>query len=141
MARPPQSAPPWCSHPSARTPTSSESTPPASRPGGPARTQDLSGLPDAWIGVGGLDLFLDEDLGSATQKWDDWVRRDATLVSRKDQAQDSSGVPLELLWLSFRLRPALVPEVAIAELRLATAEHEVAAPSGAFTAIVAADGS
>ena len=47
------------------TPTSSESTPPASRPGGPARTQDLSGLPDAWIGVGGLDLFLDEDLAYA----------------------------------------------------------------------------
>ena len=31
----------------------------------PARAQDLSGLPDAWIGVGDLDLFLDEDLAYA----------------------------------------------------------------------------
>ncbi|MDQ0734732.1 alpha/beta hydrolase [Arthrobacter agilis] len=28
----------------------------------PARRQDLSGLPPAWIGVGSLDLFHDEDL-------------------------------------------------------------------------------
>ena len=27
----------------------------------PARREDLSGLPPAWIGVGGADLFLDED--------------------------------------------------------------------------------
>ena len=27
----------------------------------PARREDLSGLPPAWIGVGTLDLFLDED--------------------------------------------------------------------------------
>ena len=27
----------------------------------PARRQDLSGLPPAWIGVGDLDLFLEED--------------------------------------------------------------------------------
>ncbi len=28
----------------------------------PARHQDLAGLPPAWIGVGDLDLFLDEDI-------------------------------------------------------------------------------
>lgn len=28
----------------------------------PARAQDLSGLPPAWIGVGSLDLFADEDI-------------------------------------------------------------------------------
>lgn len=28
----------------------------------PARRQDLSGLPPAWIGVGTLDLFHDEDV-------------------------------------------------------------------------------
>ncbi len=28
----------------------------------PARADDLSGLPPAWIGVGTLDLFHDEDL-------------------------------------------------------------------------------
>jgi acetyl esterase/lipase len=31
----------------------------------PARRADLSGLPAAWIGVGGLDLFHDEDLAYA----------------------------------------------------------------------------
>ncbi|MFY1621378.1 alpha/beta hydrolase fold domain-containing protein, partial [Micromonospora sp. WMMD736] len=31
----------------------------------PARREDLSGLPPAWVGVGTLDLFHDEDLGYA----------------------------------------------------------------------------
>ncbi|WP_267381497.1 MULTISPECIES: alpha/beta hydrolase [unclassified Sphingomonas] len=31
----------------------------------PARRQDLSGLPPAWIGVGKLDLFYDEDIAYA----------------------------------------------------------------------------
>ena len=31
----------------------------------PARRQDLSGLPPAWVGVGTLDLFYDEDLAYA----------------------------------------------------------------------------
>ena len=31
----------------------------------PARYEDLSGLPPAWIGVGTLDLFHDEDLDYA----------------------------------------------------------------------------
>jgi len=31
----------------------------------PARCEDLSGLPPAWVGVGSLDLFLDEDLTHA----------------------------------------------------------------------------
>ena len=31
----------------------------------PARRQDLSGLPPAWMGVGTLDLFHDEDLAYA----------------------------------------------------------------------------
>lgn len=33
----------------------------------PARRPDLSGLPPAWIGVGSLDLFLDEDVDYATR--------------------------------------------------------------------------
>jgi len=33
----------------------------------PARTADLAGLPPAWIGVGELDLFLDEDVDYATR--------------------------------------------------------------------------
>ncbi|MGI9578558.1 MAG: alpha/beta hydrolase fold domain-containing protein, partial [Microthrixaceae bacterium] len=31
-------------------------------PASPARAEDLSGLPPAWIGVGSLDLFCAEDL-------------------------------------------------------------------------------
>jgi len=31
----------------------------------PARTEDLTGLPPAWIGVGELDLFHDEDVDYA----------------------------------------------------------------------------
>jgi acetyl esterase/lipase len=31
-------------------------------PASPARAEDLSGLPPAWIGVGTLDLFCDEDI-------------------------------------------------------------------------------
>ncbi len=31
----------------------------------PARCEDLTGLPPAWVGVGTLDLFLDEDLAYA----------------------------------------------------------------------------
>ncbi len=33
----------------------------------PAREPDLRGLPPAWIGVGTLDLFLDEDISYATR--------------------------------------------------------------------------
>jgi acetyl esterase/lipase len=35
--------------------------PGAAAPAVPARAEDLSGLPPAWIGVGSLDLFHDED--------------------------------------------------------------------------------
>jgi acetyl esterase/lipase len=31
----------------------------------PARTADLAGLPPTWIGVGGIDLFLEEDIDYA----------------------------------------------------------------------------
>ncbi|NMD57005.1 alpha/beta hydrolase [Tsukamurella conjunctivitidis] len=44
----------------------------------PARRTDLSGLPPAWIGVGELDLFHDEDL--------DYARR-----------LEAAGVPVELV--------------------------------------------
>jgi acetyl esterase/lipase len=33
----------------------------------PARIEDLSGLPPAWIGVGALDLFVEEDIAYATR--------------------------------------------------------------------------
>ncbi|WP_318779253.1 alpha/beta hydrolase fold domain-containing protein [Arthrobacter sp. AET 35A] len=33
----------------------------------PARREDLTGLPPAWIGVGTLDLFHDEDIAYAAK--------------------------------------------------------------------------
>src|SRR5690606_38041845 len=33
--------------------------------GAPARAQDFSRLPPAWIGVGSIDLFVDEDIAYA----------------------------------------------------------------------------
>lgn len=44
-----------------RTPSLDEAPPHAA----PARTTDLAGLPPAWIGVGDLDLFYEEDLDYA----------------------------------------------------------------------------
>lgn len=43
----------------------------------PARREDLAGLPPAWIGVGSLDLFLDED-------------------TRYAERLDAAGVPITL---------------------------------------------
>lgn len=43
-------------------PPGAQATPPYAVP---ARREDLSGLPPAWIGVGDLDLFLDEDTAYA----------------------------------------------------------------------------
>ena len=44
----------------------------------PARREDLAGLPPAWVGVGDLDLFLDEDVAYARRL-------------------EAAGVPCELL--------------------------------------------
>lgn len=46
----------------------------------PARHQDLSGLPAAWIGVGSLDLFHDEDLTYAQRLLDAGVPCDVEVV-------------------------------------------------------------
>lgn len=46
----------------------------------PARRDDLSGLPPAWIGVGSLDLFLDEDLEYARRLHDAGVPCESTVV-------------------------------------------------------------
>lgn len=45
------------------TPTAGD----APRHAAPARTEDLAGLPPAWIGVGDLDLFYEEDVDYATR--------------------------------------------------------------------------
>ena len=46
----------------------------------PARRQDLSGLPPAWIGVGTLDLFHDENVAYAQQLQADGVPCDLLVV-------------------------------------------------------------
>jgi acetyl esterase/lipase len=46
----------------------------------PARYDDLSGLPDAWIGVGTLDLFYDEDVAYARRLEDAGVQCELDIV-------------------------------------------------------------
>lgn len=46
----------------------------------PARTTDLAGLPPAWIGVGGIDLFLDEDIEYAQRLNDAGVAAELIVV-------------------------------------------------------------
>ena len=46
----------------------------------PARHEDLSGLPPAWLGVGTLDLFHDEDLAYAKRLQAAGVPCDVTLI-------------------------------------------------------------
>ena len=49
-------------------------TPSPGRYAAPARREDLAGLPPAWIGVGDLDLFHDEDLDYARRLREAGVR-------------------------------------------------------------------
>lgn len=46
----------------------------------PARRQDLSGLPPAWVGVGSLDLFHDEDIEYARRLEKAGVRCEVSVV-------------------------------------------------------------
>ena len=54
--------------------------PDASEYAAPARREDLSGLPPAWIGVGSLDLFFDEDVAYARRLLDAGVPCDTVIV-------------------------------------------------------------
>jgi hypothetical protein len=65
-----------------------------------------------------LFYFPCESITSLTERWTDWVARDATVTTRKDQSQDAPGVFFELLRTHLLLRPALTPTVAIAEPHL-----------------------
>src|SRR5262245_11104078 len=58
------------------------------------------------------------------QRWDDWVARDATVTTRKDQSEDTAGVSFELLRTRILLRPNHTPLVAIAEPRLEPVQSE-----------------
>jgi acetyl esterase/lipase len=46
----------------------------------PARRHDLAGLPPAWIGIGALDLFYDEDLDDASRLREAGVECEVELV-------------------------------------------------------------
>jgi hypothetical protein len=65
-----------------------------------------------------LFYFPCESIPSLTTRWNDWVARDATVTTRKDQAQDAPGIHFELLRTHLLLRPALTAAVAIAEPHL-----------------------
>jgi acetyl esterase/lipase len=79
----------------------------------PARHRDLSGLPPAWIGVGSLDLFHDEDLAYA----------------RRLRA---AGVPVEVQVVdgAFHGFDAIAPKTAVSQ---AFFESQVATLRRAFT--------
>jgi acetyl esterase/lipase len=55
----------------------------------PARTEDLSGLPPAWIGVGDLDLFHDEDVTYANRLRDAGVPCELDVVARMFHGADN----------------------------------------------------
>jgi acetyl esterase/lipase len=62
----------------------------------PARHPDLSGLPPAWVGVGSLDLFHDEDLAYAKRLADNGVACDSLVIDGAfhgfDQVLGKTGV-------------------------------------------------
>lgn len=62
--------------------------------------------------------FRDETVASIEKRWNDWVNRDTTVVTRKDQGADAPGVSFELLYSKFLLRPAHTPFVVLSELHL-----------------------
>jgi len=73
----------------------------------PARRKDLTGLPPAWIGVGDLDLFYDEDVAYA-------------------EALSAGGVPCELVTVSGMYHGAdgIAPKAAaVQDFRRSMTEH------------------
>ena len=56
-------------------------------------------------------MFPGASIAMLHQRWDDWVARDATVTTRKDQSEDTAGVTFELLRTRMVLRPALTPLV------------------------------
>ncbi len=66
-----------------------------------ARRADLSGLPPAWIGVGTLDLFYEEDLAYAQRLRDSGVACETTLVPGAFHGFDQFGPRFQVV-LGFR---------------------------------------
>lgn len=67
-----------------------------------------------------LYQFPQESITSLTNRWREWVERDASVCTRKDQSQDAPGVQYELLLSRVILRLAVIGTVVIAEPRLQT---------------------
>lgn len=67
-------------------------------------------------------VFPQETMTSLDQRWHDWVTRDATVRTRKDQSQDAPGVLYEMLLSQVILRPAAIGAVVIAEPRVQVPE-------------------
>jgi acetyl esterase/lipase len=63
----------------------------------PARREDLSGLPPAWIGVGSLDLFHDEDVAYAQRLRDCGVACELNIVSGAFHGFDMPGPALKVV--------------------------------------------
>jgi len=63
-------------------------------------------------------VFPHESMTTLNTRWREWVERDATVRTRKDQAQDTSGINYEMLLSQVILRPAVIGAVVIAEPRL-----------------------
>jgi hypothetical protein len=51
-------------------------------------------------------MFPGVSCTSLEQRWLDWVARDATVTTRKDQADDTAGVSFEFLRTRILLRPS-----------------------------------
>ena len=77
-----------------RQPCGAENVPPGAVP---ARRADLSGLPPAWIGVGTLDLFHDEDLAYAQRLKDCGVACDLTIVPGAFHGFDALGTDVPIV--------------------------------------------
>lgn len=75
----------------------------------PARTSDLGGLPPAWIGVGTLDLFHDEDVGYAERLRAAGVSAEIEVVDGADHGFDTADAGAGV---SRRFRDAQVAAVA-----------------------------
>jgi acetyl esterase/lipase len=73
----------------------------------PARRNDLAGLPPAFVGVGGLDLFLDEDIDYATALKASGVATDLVVVPgayhgfRNIAGAATASRAFNARWLSF----------------------------------------
>jgi hypothetical protein len=65
-------------------------------------------------------VFPRETMITLNKRWHEWVERDATVRTRKDQSQDTPGIQYEMLLSEVILRPAVIGTVVIAEPRLQT---------------------